>query len=58
MLTISSCGLVKLKKILNKQEIVWSSSGNGLNGSEVLKRIFCVDTGSLELLKHNRCREN
>ena len=58
MLTISSCGLVKMKKVHNKQEIMWSSSGNGLNGSEVLKRIFCVDTGSLELLRHYQCREN
>ena len=54
MLTISSCGLVKMKKVHNNQEIMWSSSGNGLNGSEVLKRIFCVNTGSLELLRHNQ----
>ena len=33
--SISSCGLVKLKKAHMKQEIVWSSDGSGFNGSEV-----------------------
>ena len=33
--SISSRGLVKLKKAHMKQEIVWSSDGRGFNGSEV-----------------------